>query len=1114
MDDLPSKLAEIDGMETHQDSKLNEKHHHHHHHHPSSSSSSRRSSQRKRHSSRRSSQGRDSNGSSRHLSRRSSTDNKRHGEDGEEEESSSSSSSPSSRPSHSKSNSERIIASSRSSSGSSSSSSSNRRSSYKRSSSERSSSHRSDSRRSSRLRHSSSTTSSSDSSSRSSTRKKTTDGIGKLDVVNENEEDEVPSHDYYHRSIGEVDHSSSHQSSTEKTQMSSSDGSSSAVDTLYRDDEDAKAKAKASQRGSSGRTITTPGVKHVGSSKSSSNSTTAGSTSRSIHTLYGSDDADVKAKTKAAASRASIPGAASVAGSKHSSVTTTSTLYGSDADAKAKAKASAPASVPGVDRVLHEKSSPSTRTRTSQSSTAIDTLYGDEHDADTKRKAKAARGSQTSTTSPGVKTVYRDNSTHTAISTLYGSEADSKAKARSSEFIPRSPGAQSVDDTVRTSSTVDTLYGNNDTDAKAKARMARGRGASASAAALPGVESVDRESSIMPPLTEGIESGSEDNALEPVARRVSMDSTDSESGSNAEPGRRRRGPFRKDIPSEAMEGFHMPNDPETVSKRRRSSSDKAVQEKPKKSQKKRVAVFLLLLFLIGGGVAVWYFLFQNEGGSLESESRTSNIQEPTNSPTKVSISPPGLPSSSENSTTFAPSSSPLENLIYEPPSNSDCMAIAANQTIAGRETMDEADFELGVEVVLKDNNTMMEPLLDEFLDAIQEKIVPSLAGCSVIIDELVEAWRFVIFDAFVTGRVPPDEACIEEDFVNLNCHRVSVKLDLFLKGNVRFIDIIALISAEEDNIANHLDLSDTFSIVKLVTAKSLISTSAPTDIPSDIPSFSPTEFPTAQGSSIPTGLPSALPTRAPTGEPSLSPTGMPSIAPTMAPTTPIPSMTPSWIPTSLPSEIPSLQPSGLFSGTPTFFPSIDPSSTPTRAPSKPPTKNPTRAPSKRPTPSPTTSSPSTSPTVSPAPSMDPTSMPSGTPSASPSRSPTNVPSSEPTITSFHWVTCGRRGACSGLPATLQNSNYESIGGTGREIAIRCCSDTSLPGFRKRTTSCPYAESPLAGVCYNSVTHHEAVDLCTGLGARLCTQAELDGDCARGSGCGHDGRWVWTSDPGP
>ncbi|CAJ1943931.1 unnamed protein product [Cylindrotheca closterium] len=129
--------------------------------------------------------------------------------------------------------------------------------------------------------------------------------------------------------------------------------------------------------------------------------------------------------------------------------------------------------------------------------------------------------------------------------------------------------------------------------------------------------------------------------------------------------------------------------------------------------------------------------------------------------------------------------------------------------------------------------------------------------------------------------------------------------------------------------------------------------------------------------------------------------------------------------------------------------------------------------------------------------MGPTSLPSVTPTTSPSRSPTNVPSSEPTITSFHWVACGRRGLCSGLPATLQNSNYERIGGTGSEIAIRCCSDTSLPGFSKQASSCPYAESFLGGVCYNSVSHHEAVDLCSGLGARLCTQAELDGNCARG-----------------
>ena len=45
------------------------------------------------------------------------------------------------------------------------------------------------------------------------------------------------------------------------------------------------------------------------------------------------------------------------------------------------------------------------------------------------------------------------------------------------------------------------------------------------------------------------------------------------------------------------------------------------------------------------------------------------------------------------------------------------------------------------------------------------------------------------------------------------------------------------------------------------------------------------------------------------------------------------------------------------------------------------------------------------------------------------------------------------------------------------------------------------------------TFDEADDFCTGVGARLCTSAEAESDCLRGTGCGHDSDLIWTSDAG-
>jgi hypothetical protein len=39
----------------------------------------------------------------------------------------------------------------------------------------------------------------------------------------------------------------------------------------------------------------------------------------------------------------------------------------------------------------------------------------------------------------------------------------------------------------------------------------------------------------------------------------------------------------------------------------------------------------------------------------------------------------------------------------------------------------------------------------------------------------------------------------------------------------------------------------------------------------------------------------------------------------------------------------------------------------------------------------------------------------------------------------------------------------------------------------------------------------AGSICLAIGARLCTTEELQADETRGTGCGHDGEWVWSSD---
>jgi hypothetical protein len=51
-------------------------------------------------------------------------------------------------------------------------------------------------------------------------------------------------------------------------------------------------------------------------------------------------------------------------------------------------------------------------------------------------------------------------------------------------------------------------------------------------------------------------------------------------------------------------------------------------------------------------------------------------------------------------------------------------------------------------------------------------------------------------------------------------------------------------------------------------------------------------------------------------------------------------------------------------------------------------------------------------------------------------------------------------------------------------------------------------------CEPSATYDEAVSICDQVDARLCTQAELEADCTRGTGCGFDANQIWSSTASP
>merc|ERR1712226_1013062 len=179
------------------------------------------------------------------------------------------------------------------------------------------------------------------------------------------------------------------------------------------------------------------------------------------------------------------------------------------------------------------------------------------------------------------------------------------------------------------------------------------------------------------------------------------------------------------------------------------------------------------------------------------------------------------------------------------------------------------------------------------------------------------------------------------------------------------------------------------------------------------------------------------------------------------------------------------------------------------------------------TPSPTTTStvlptwaPTSATTLEPtsAPTLEPTLEPTSTPTPAPTPKPTPVPTLAPTLpvagqcasetdgdstTLNYWALCGRQGAgrCSNEP--------DDVFAYDVPHEVRCCSDVAKDGWTKRSGCNVWAESNF-GVCHTNKNFLEAECICEKYDARLCTKAEIEGNCSRGTGCGRDNQLVWTS----
>merc|ERR1712012_733394 len=79
----------------------------------------------------------------------------------------------------------------------------------------------------------------------------------------------------------------------------------------------------------------------------------------------------------------------------------------------------------------------------------------------------------------------------------------------------------------------------------------------------------------------------------------------------------------------------------------------------------------------------------------------------------------------------------------------------------------------------------------------------------------------------------------------------------------------------------------------------------------------------------------------------------------------------------------------------------------------------------------------------------------------------------------------------------------------KKFGVRCCSENEFPLSQKNEGCDVFAGSfGVDGKCSGLLTYDQACKFCEGLGARLCTEAELLNKCARGTGCELNKKLVW------
>lgn len=273
-------------------------------------------------------------------------------------------------------------------------------------------------------------------------------------------------------------------------------------------------------------------------------------------------------------------------------------------------------------------------------------------------------------------------------------------------------------------------------------------------------------------------------------------------------------------------------------------------------QKYKWVILLLALVAIGGGVA-GYLLGQ--GDSEEA------VVQATPAPSGNSVTTP----SPNVQTTVVPTSAPTPFLIFDPPSDAECFAIANRVPLNDQEFFNTTSVSVSFDVSLttdQDTNSWLTP----FEQGLQSSFVPALAGCPTTrrqrrlleketnyrnLQSEESPSRYAIANADSSLAYLPNESCAIG--AEQPCKRVQAIMDLYVKDEyVTFFDVVNIFydvaGSDEAANVNVFGLStDQFQGISIAGIENLSPTEAPTPNPTGMPT--PTPPPTNPGTPRPTG---------------------------------------------------------------------------------------------------------------------------------------------------------------------------------------------------------------------------------------------------------------------